>query len=45
MHFGLLGVWMYVSPLASPRALHLRTFRQRLPAAEDMVTFRQLASI
>ena len=32
-------------PLASPHDLQLRSFRQRLPAAEDMVTFREMASI
>ena len=30
------------SPLASPHALQLRSFRQRLPAAEGMVTFTQV---
>ena len=32
------------SPLPSPHALQLRSFRQRLPAAEDTMTFTQVAS-
>ena len=40
---GLFAVMCW--PLASPHALQLRSFCQRLPAAEDMVTFREMASI